>query len=111
MVGSGWRIAAIVFIVTVLKWESYNSQVVMKYGGITLVGLLVGWIMGDPITGLIVGGTMELMQVGLLGVVGSSVPDYQIGACVGGSLSDYLWQGFGYGVGGRGACGDSERQF
>ena len=73
MVGSGWRIAAIVFIVTVLKWESYNSQVVMKYGGITLVGLLVGWIMGDPITGLIVGGTMELM----LGVVGSSVPDYQ----------------------------------
>lgn len=83
MVGSGWRIAAIVFIVTVLKWESYNSQVVMKYGGITLVGLLVGWIMGDPITGLIVGGTMELMQVGLLGVVGSSVPDYQIGACVG----------------------------
>ena len=33
--------------------------------------------MGDPITGLIVGGTMELMQVGLLGVVGSSVPDYQ----------------------------------
>jgi len=106
MVGSGWRIAAIVFIVTVLKWESYNSQVVMKYGGITLVGLLVGWIMGDPITGLIVGGTMELMQVGLL--FGAGLSNW----CVcGGSLSDYLWQGFGYGVGGRGACGDSERQF
>lgn len=77
----------LVIFMTMAKWESHNSQIIMKYGGITLIGAVTGLIMGDPLTGLAAGGTMELMQVGLIGVVGSSVPDYQIAACIGTALA------------------------
>ncbi|MDB6354315.1 PTS sugar transporter subunit IIC [Trichococcus sp. K1Tr] len=39
-------------------------------------GLFTGLIMGDIETGLIVGGTVQLMSLGVAGFGGSSVPDY-----------------------------------
>lgn len=39
-------------------------------------GLFAGLIMGDMTTGLIVGGTVQLMSLGVTGFGGSSVPDY-----------------------------------
>lgn len=37
---------------------------------------LVGIILGDPTTGLVVGGTIQLMSMGAAGLGGSSAPDY-----------------------------------
>ncbi|MEJ5018095.1 PTS sugar transporter subunit IIC, partial [Enterococcus faecium] len=42
-------------------------------------GLFTGILMGDIKTGLIVGGTVQLMSLGVAGFGGSSVPDY--GTC------------------------------
>ena len=39
-------------------------------------GLFTGLLMGDVKTGLIVGGTVQLMSLGVAGFGGSSVPDY-----------------------------------
>lgn len=39
-------------------------------------GLFTGVIMGDWQTGLIIGGTIQLMQLGVAGFGGSSIPDY-----------------------------------
>lgn len=87
------QIAAIILTITLIKWDTNNCQIVTKYGGITLIGFITGLIMGDMHTGLIIGGTMELMQVGLYGASGSSVPDYQIGACIGTAFAITSGQG------------------
>lgn len=42
-------------------------------------GLFTGFLMGDIKTGLIIGGTVQLMSLGVAGFGGSSVPDY--GTC------------------------------
>lgn len=59
------------------------SVQVLCYGAVVLHGYVVGLIMGDPQVGLTIGGTMCLMSLGVGGLGGSSVPDYQIGTIVG----------------------------
>ncbi len=39
-------------------------------------GLITGVVMGDWQTGLVIGGTIQLMQLGVAGFGGSSIPDY-----------------------------------
>lgn len=39
-------------------------------------GLITGVVMGDWKTGLVIGGTIQLMQLGVAGFGGSSIPDY-----------------------------------
>lgn len=43
---------------------------------------LTGIVLGDPTTGLIVGGTIQLMSMGALGLGGSSAPDYGMAGMV-----------------------------
>lgn len=43
-------------------------------------GLVVGIILGDPATGVLIGGTLELMWMGQVAVGGSILPDIPIGA-------------------------------
>lgn len=52
-------------------------------GGCVLQAVVVGLIMGDMKTALYIGGTYELMNIGLNPLGGSTVPDYNIGAIVG----------------------------
>lgn len=52
-----------------------------------IIGPLVGVILGDPVTGLIVGGSLELVWMGLVGI-GTSTPP----GCSG-------WFCTGYGIG------------
>ncbi|MBS5865577.1 MAG: PTS sugar transporter subunit IIC [Coriobacteriaceae bacterium] len=47
-----------------------------------LVCWLAGIILGDPNTGLIVGGTIQLMSMGAAGLGGSSAPDYGMAGIV-----------------------------
>ncbi|MDU4937680.1 MAG: PTS sugar transporter subunit IIC [Clostridium sp.] len=46
-------------------------------------GLIVGLILGDVTTGLFIGGTLQLMTLGISSFGGASVPDYQTAALVG----------------------------
>ena len=52
-------------------------------GGVVLNGLVVGAIMGDISTGFYLGGTYELMNIGLNPLGGSTVPNYNMGVVVG----------------------------
>ena len=67
-----------------------SAYVVMDNLGITIfnywavtTGMLVGLIMGDINTGLLIGGTFQLMSLGVAGLGGASVPDYGLAALVG----------------------------
>lgn len=46
-------------------------------------GLIIGLILGDVTTGLFIGGTLQLMTLGISSFGGASVPDYQTAALVG----------------------------
>lgn len=52
-------------------------------GGVVMNGLVTGLIMGDMATGFYLGGTYELMNIGLNPLGGSSVPNYNMGVVVG----------------------------
>lgn len=64
------------------QYDVANTQVT-TYGTPVLAGLVSGFIMGDITMGLLIGGTMQLMSLGVGGYGGSSVPNYQIGAIIG----------------------------
>lgn len=54
-----------------------NVQLVAKFGGQQVFrGLIAGLIMGDVTTGLLIGGTFQLMSMGLAGYGGASIPNY-----------------------------------
>lgn len=55
---------------------------IVNYWAVT-VGMLAGLIMGDLKTGLLIGGTFQLMSLGVAGLGGASVPDYGLAALVG----------------------------
>lgn len=48
-----------------------------------IAGLFAGVVMGDMTTGLYIGGTLQLMVLGLGTFGGSSLPDYTSGALIG----------------------------
>lgn len=63
---------------------STNTQMIVKFGGQQVVrAFIVGLILGDPTTGLLIGGTLQLMAMGLAGYGGASIPDYNAAAVVG----------------------------
>lgn len=52
-----------------------------------IIGPLVGIIMGDPITGLIIGGQLELVWMGLVGIGTSTPPDVVVGSALATALA------------------------
>ncbi|WP_416324469.1 PTS mannose/fructose/sorbose/N-acetylgalactosamine transporter subunit IIC [[Eubacterium] hominis] len=78
------QILLIAIIVTVIDYDATIIQIFTKGPGyVLLTGFLTGLVMGDVTTGLLIGGTMQLMSLGLVGVGGSSIPNYEVGAAVG----------------------------
>ncbi|PNV63563.1 PTS N-acetylgalactosamine transporter subunit IIA [Clostridium sp. chh4-2] len=78
------QILLIVLVCTLLNWDSMHIQIFYKgIGEMVLLGFIVGLIMGDYQMGLLVGGTMQLMNLGLAGYGGASIPNYRIGTAVG----------------------------
>lgn len=85
-----------------LIWTVYlilsNMMLLLPYGTAVLIGLLVGAFLGDAQTGLLIGGTMELMSIGMNPLGGSSVPDYYTGAVVGVAFAVATGQGMDVGI-------------
>lgn len=55
---------------------------IVNYWAVTTV-MIAGFIMGDLKTGLLIGGTFQLISLGVAGLGGASVPDYGLAALVG----------------------------
>lgn len=64
-----------------------------------ITGLVSGLIMGDLKTGLMVGGTLQLMRLGIAAFGGASVPDYFTGAVLGTAFAVISGKGAEYGIG------------
>lgn len=77
-----FQIILLPLIMFLISWDTNNTQIT-AYGRSTICGLLAGIVMGDIISGLSIGATLELMSLGVGMYGGSSVPNYSIGAIVG----------------------------
>ena len=64
-----------------------------------IAGMISGMIMGDLKTGLMVGGTLQLMRLGIAAFGGASVPDYFTGAVLGTAFTVISGKGAEYGIG------------
>lgn len=64
-----------------------------------IAGMISGLIMGDLATGLMVGGTLQLMRLGIAAFGGASVPDYFTGAVLGTAFAIISGKGAAYGIG------------
>lgn len=59
---------------------------------------LVGIVLGDPMTGLQIGATVQLMSFGVAGLGGSSVPDYNKAGMIGTAISIMTGQDYSVGL-------------
>lgn len=59
-----------------------NGPVVMSWFSV-IVGLITGLIMGDVNSGLVIGGTFQLMSLGVAALGGASAPNYGLATIVG----------------------------
>lgn len=76
-----WQILLLALYAAVSHWDHlcpmwYTWQP-------AIAGMFAGFIMGEPTTGLYIGGTLQLMVLGLGTFGGSSLPDYTSGALIG----------------------------
>lgn len=73
-----------VLVLIVAGWMTIdqNGPVVMSWFGV-IVGLITGLIMGDVNTGLVIGGTFQLMSLGVAALGGASAPNYGLATIVG----------------------------
>ena len=64
----------------------------------SMAGFFAGLIMGDMTTGLIVGGTLNLLVLGVGNFGGASIPDYMTGAVLGTTFAIISGQGAAFGA-------------
>lgn len=78
------QILIIVTVLTIVSYEQMNVQQVFKCCGESVfMGFVTGMVLGNVTLGLLVGGTMQLMSLGLAGFGGASIPNYRVGTTVG----------------------------
>ena len=75
-----WQLLLIVLYGFFINYEK-NSTMFGTYQPVT-AGFVVGLIMGDMITGLFIGGTLQLLSLGISNFGGASIPDYQTASIV-----------------------------
>lgn len=67
-------------------WDELGMQIFL-FNRPVIAGMFAGLIMGDLTTGLFIGGTLQLMVLGVGTYGGSSIPDYTSGALIGTAFS------------------------
>ena len=76
-----WQIIALTVYAMFVMWEELGPQFFLAKP--VVAGMMAGLIMGDMNTGLFIGGTLQLMVLGVGTYGGSSIPDYMSGALIG----------------------------
>lgn len=91
-----WQIIAVTVFVIIAQYDGLNTG----FGLVkpTVAGGITGFILGDMQTGLYVGGTLNLMTLGVGNFGGAVIPDYTSGAVLGTAFAIMSGQGAKIGV-------------
>ncbi len=89
-----------IILITVYAFIAINDSLISNtLTQPAIAGMISGMIMGDLKTGLMVGGTLQLMRLGIAAFGGASVPDYFTGAVLGTAFAVISGNGAEYGIG------------
>lgn len=91
------QMALVVIFGCYLVWDGMNLQLTVCCQKV-IAGFGVGLILGNPLVGLQVGATLELMSLGVAALGGASVPDYPLGAMMGTIVALMAGKGAEYGL-------------
>lgn len=75
-----WQSISLIILGGLVPVDKYGMTFGLRWPVITSV--FAGLIVGDMVTALYIGGTLQLMSLGIASVGGSSVPEYGVGAVV-----------------------------
>lgn len=76
-----WQILVLCIYGFIAIWDEFNLCLGLNKP--VIAGLFAGLILGDITAGLYIGGTLQLMVLGVGSFGGSSMPDYMSGALIG----------------------------
>lgn len=89
-----------IILITIYAFIAINDSLISNtLTQPAIAGMISGMIMGDLKTGLMVGGTLQLMRLGIAAFGGASVPDYFAGAVLGTAFAVISGKGAEYGIG------------
>ena len=92
-----FQIILLCIYVVIQGYDMMNTQVLI-YGYVVSAGFFTGLIFGDIQTGLLIGGTLQLMTLGVGAYGGASVPDYTMGAIIGTAVAVLTGKGMDAGL-------------
>ena len=88
-----------IILITIYAFIAINDSLISNtLTQPAIAGMISGMIMGDLKTGLMVGGTLQLMRLGIAAFGGASVPDYFTGAVLGTAFAVISGKGIGLAV-------------
>lgn len=96
MIIQWWQILLLTLYVGFAFYDGNNTT----FGTVkpVMAGFFAGLVLGDVTTGLIVGGTLNLMVLGIGNFGGASIPDYMTGALLGTAFAIQSGQNAEFGV-------------
>lgn len=80
-----WQIIAVTVFIVIAQYDGLNTGFGLAKP--TVAGGIAGLLLGDMQTGLIVGGTLNLMSLGVGNFGGAVIPDYTSGAVLGAAFA------------------------
>lgn len=92
-----WQIIAITLYSAIALYDGLNSGFGLAKP--VVAGGIVGLILGDMTTGLFVGGTLNLLSLGVGNFGGATIPDYTSGAMLGTAFAVISGKGPEFGIG------------
>ncbi|MCM0648991.1 PTS sugar transporter subunit IIC [Clostridium swellfunianum] len=92
-----WQIIILGLLGGIAQWDETNTKIGFRNPVVT--GLIVGIIMGDLKTGLLVGGTLQLLTLGIGTYGGASIPDYATATIIAGALAISTGKGTDFAIG------------
>ncbi len=72
----------VILLAAYMAWDNGTGNQITGNWPV-IIGMLIGLIMGDVNVGLIIGGTLQLMSLGVAAIGGSSIPEYGVATIVG----------------------------
>lgn len=87
-----------IILLTLLAYFKNVEGMTTQITSVVIYGLLAGVIVGDVKTGLAVGGTLQLMSLGVAALGGSSMPDYEVAAIITTAISVVTGRGIAAGL-------------
>lgn len=92
-----WQVLLLAAYVAIAQYDGLNPG--FGFVKAAVAGGMAGLILGDPVTGLYVGGTLNLLSLGVASFGGAAVPDYCSGAVLGTAFAIMSGKGAEFGIG------------